>query len=262
MKKCKKDHTLKLDEKYYDLLVNGEKRFEVRYNDRDYAVGDFLFLECSNGRALCCVVRYILSDFVGLKPGYVVMDVDFLHEYIPGKKIQETVVINGVRWATRNVAEPGTFAANPEDSGMFYQWNRKKAYAATGDVTDWDSSFPTGTEWEKANDPSPAGYRLPTRQEQESLLDKSKVTNEWTTVNGVVGMKFTDKENENSIFLPAAGSRNYGNGKLCVAGEGSNYWSSTEYNSPNAYYLRLGRRIACMSDIYRVYGLSVRCVAE
>ena len=35
------------------------------------------------------------------------------------------VVINGVRWATRNVDKPGTFAANPEDAGMLYQWNRK-----------------------------------------------------------------------------------------------------------------------------------------
>ncbi|MDR0940697.1 MAG: hypothetical protein LBM68_00565, partial [Bacteroidales bacterium] len=91
----------------------------------------------------------------------------------------ESVVINGVRWATRNVAEPGTFAANPEDAGMFYQWNRKTARAVTGSVTSWDNSYPTGIEWEKANDPCPAGYRVPTLQDQASLLDKPKVTNEW-----------------------------------------------------------------------------------
>ena len=33
------------------------------------------------------------------------------------------VVINGVKWATRNVAAPGKFATSPEDAGMFYQWN-------------------------------------------------------------------------------------------------------------------------------------------
>jgi len=39
---------------------------------------------------------------------------------------QETgVVINGVKWATRNVDKPGTFVANPEDFGMLYQWNRR-----------------------------------------------------------------------------------------------------------------------------------------
>ena len=41
------------------------------------------------------------------------------------------VVINGVKWATCNVDEAGAFAPTPE-----------------------------GTEWEKANDPSPAGKVL------------------------------------------------------------------------------------------------------
>jgi uncharacterized protein (TIGR02145 family) len=176
--------------------------------------------------------------------------------------MKESVVINGVRWATRNVAEPGTFAANPEDSGMFYQWNRKTAYAATGDVTDRDSSFPTGTEWEKANDPSPAGFRLPTRQEQESLLDESKVTNEWTTVNGVAGMKFTDKKTGNSIFCPAAGYRDDNAGTLNTAGEYGTYWSSTENDSYSAYFLYFDSSYADMDEEYREDGFSVRCVTE
>ena len=29
------------------------------------------------------------------------------------------IVINGVRWATRNVDKPGTFASAPEKSGMW-----------------------------------------------------------------------------------------------------------------------------------------------
>jgi uncharacterized protein (TIGR02145 family) len=176
--------------------------------------------------------------------------------------MKESVVINGVRWATCNVAEPGTFAANPEDAGMFYQWNRKKAYAATGDVTDWDSSFPTGTEWEKANDPSPAGYRIPTLQEQESLLDKSKVSRTWTTVNGVVGMKFTDKVTGKSVFFPAAGYRSNYDGTLGYAGESGTYWSSTEGDSCNAYGLGFFSSNADVYDGGRPYGQSVRCVAE
>ena len=31
-----------------------------------------------------------------------------------------------------------------EDSGMFYQWNRKKAWSATDDVSGWDSNVSTG----------------------------------------------------------------------------------------------------------------------
>ena len=56
------------------------------------------------------------------------------------------VVINGVKWATRNVDIPGTFAANPEDAGMFYQWNRKIGWTCgepminSNGGTMWDNS--------------------------------------------------------------------------------------------------------------------------
>ena len=116
----------------------------------------------------------------------------------------EGVIINGVKWATRNVDVPGTFAVNPEDAGMFYQWNRKTAQAATGAVTGWENSTPTGTVWEKANDPSPAGWRIPTKAEIEKLSDANKVSHEWTTQNGVKGRKFTDKATGSSLFLIAA----------------------------------------------------------
>jgi len=114
--------------------------------------------------------------------------------------VDKGVVINGVKWATRNVAAPGFFAANPEDPGMFYQWNRKKAWPVTGAVTGWDSSYPTGTTWEQANDPSPAGWRVPTFAEIQSLLDTTYVSNGWTTENGVNGQKFIDKATGDSIF--------------------------------------------------------------
>jgi uncharacterized protein (TIGR02145 family) len=180
----------------------------------------------------------------------------------PANQTDSGVVINGVTWATRNVAAPGTFAANPEDPGMFYQWNRKTAWAATGEVTGWDSSNPTGTEWDAANDPSPAGYRVPTRAELESLLDKSKVRNEWTTHNGVTGRKFTDIATGNSVFFPAAGYRYSFDGALGGAGEYGSYWSSTEGVSSYAYSLSFVSSDASVYFGNRTGGRSVRCVAE
>ena len=140
----------------------------------------------------------------------------------------EGVVINGVRWATRNIAAPGTFAAAPEDAGMFYKWNNKKAWPATGDeVTNWDDSIHDGEIWEKSNDPSPAGWRVPTNAEFITLLfDDDKVSNEWTTQNGVIGRKFTDKATGNSIFLPAAGNRDGSEGLLNLVDIQGNYWTS------------------------------------
>ena len=181
------------------------------------------------------------------------------------------VLINGVKWATCNVDAPGTFAAAPESAGMFYQWNRKIAWSATDPMvnsnggTEWDISTPSGTEWTKANDPSPAGYRVPTFDEIQSLLDEDKVTNEWTdnyNGTGVSGRIFTDKNNGNSIFLPAVGYRGYSNGSLSSAGSYGNYWSSTQGDSISAYGLGFNSYNADWGGNYRNDGLSVRPVAE
>ena len=139
--------------------------------------------------------------------------------------INQGILINGVRWATCNVDESGTFAAKPEDAGKFYQWNRKKAWAATGNVTGWDTSTPTGTIWATVNDPSPNGWRVPTKEEIESLLDKTYVIIERTTSNGISGYRFTDKATENNIFLPAAGWRD-SDGVLNLVGDNGCYWGN------------------------------------
>lgn len=168
------------------------------------------------------------------------------------------VLINGVKWATRNVDAPGTFAASPESAGKFYQWNRKTAWAVTGIVTNWDSSHSFGTVWTAANDPSPAGYRVPTFAEIKTLLDANKVTATWTTQNSVIGYKLTDKTSGNSIFLPAAGRRNE-DGRPPGSGSSCQYWSSTQYDVDSAYYLTYP---LSWSAFTKGLGQSVRPVSE
>ena len=207
-----------------------------------------------------------------------VSDIDSIIFYAPPTPEPEPtpgdgwVLINGVKWATCNVDAPGTFAAAPESAGMFYQWNRKIAWSATdpmvnsNDGTEWDSSLPEGTTWTKANDPSPAGYRVPTFDEIKSLLDEDKVTNEWTNNyngTGVSGRIFTDKNNGNSIFLPAVGYRDYYyDGTLYSAGSYGGYWSSTQDDSDYAYDLSFYSDGADWGNDNRSFGLSVRPVAE
>ena len=41
---CKMIHALKIDPIYFDEVRNGNKRFELRNNDRDFHVGDYLAL--------------------------------------------------------------------------------------------------------------------------------------------------------------------------------------------------------------------------
>jgi uncharacterized protein (TIGR02145 family) len=181
-----------------------------------------------------------------------------------GNSTADAVLINGVRWATCNVDQPGTFAASPETPGMFYQWNRKKAWPATGSVTGWDNSYPTGDSWEAANDPSPAGYRVPTLDEIKKLLDETNVSNEWTTVNNVKGRKFTDKNNGNSIFLPAVGYRYSSYGTLDYDGASGYYWRSAvlERDERYASNLYFDSYVADWAVNYRSCGFSVRPVAE
>jgi len=172
------------------------------------------------------------------------------------------VVINGVKWATRNVDDFGTFAPTPESLGMFYQWNRQKAWAATGSVTGWDSSYPTGNTWAAENDPCPNGWRVPTSAEIESLLNTTYVTWAWTTLNYTNGYRFTYIATGNSIFMPAVGYRGSDYGTLYGEGTLGSYWSSAMQSSSTAYYLNLPNSVVYLSDNDLTYGFSVRCVAE
>jgi uncharacterized protein (TIGR02145 family) len=180
------------------------------------------------------------------------------------------VLINGVVWALKNVDAPGTFAAKAEDFGMFYQWNRKIGWSSTNPMknsnggTNWDNTIVAGTtNWAKANDPSPSGWRVPTNEEMGKLFEANNVTNEWTTQGGVEGRKFTDKKNGYSIFLPAAGWRFSNGGDLQETSSRGRYWSGTPIyeNDAHAYTFQSGGTGGRI-ETFRAEGLSIRPVLE
>jgi uncharacterized protein (TIGR02145 family) len=171
------------------------------------------------------------------------------------------VLINGVIWARYNVDAPKTFTATPEAYGKFYQWNRATAWNTTDEtVTGWDTTVPDGSSW--AADICPTGWRLPTTEEQRTLVDATKVTNKWETQNGVTGRLFTDIATTATLFLPAAGYRYRSDGRLSSADTYGDYWSSTADGATNAYYLDFSSGYADWYYGYRSFGFSVRCVAE
>ena len=176
----------------------------------------------------------------------------------------EGVVINGVRWATRNVDAPGTFVESPESSGMFFQWNRRKGWSEVGELENWDSSMPTGTEWYAENDPCPKGWRVPTADESRSLLlnTRHQWVSNWNNT-GINGRIFGTAHNQ--IFLSAAGVRSGSDGSLDGAGLGGFHWSSTQAGSENAWNLWFspyGLFVAFVGNYWRTYGFSIRCVAK
>lgn len=76
-------HDLKIWPIYFDAVAFGDKRFEVRKDDRDFRVGDELRLrewdpqtESYTGRECLAVIDYLLTGgALGIETGYVVMSI-------------------------------------------------------------------------------------------------------------------------------------------------------------------------------------------
>ena len=230
----------------------------------------FILLAALSFSAVSLIAQEAKTMYV-MKDGAVifqsaVLGVDSIIFYEPIR--EDGVLINGVVWAKYNVDAPGTFAAKPEDAGMFYQWNRNIGWSAIDPMinsnsgTTWDDSTPTGDTWEKANDPSPAGWRVPTTEEQQTLLDTDKVTCTWVNSNGVYGRLFTDNTTGVSIFLSAAGCRDYVGGTLNNVGSYGAYWSSAQPGGDYAYNMYFNSIGAYWYDGNRSFGFFVRCVAD
>ena len=182
----------------------------------------------------------------------------------PGVVIGE---INGkpIRWATRNVDVPGTFVQNPQDAGRLFQWGTHN-----GVVHHWDNTTDGAPEgfntarnrvaWTRANDPCPAGWRVPTAEELIALRNVGY--SDWTELGGVNGRFFGTEQNH--IFLPASGWRNgYTLGTLGAVGTNGIFWSSmgTGGENDSAWFLPLSMGMGVIW-YFRSNAGSIRCVAE
>lgn len=74
-----KIHHIKTIQPYFDEVKSGRKKFEYRLNDRDYNVGDTVFLkeyipeyESFSGREIHVLITYVLKDYGNIPNGYCI----------------------------------------------------------------------------------------------------------------------------------------------------------------------------------------------
>ena len=153
--------------------------------------------------------------------------------------------IGDVIWANANVDDPDTFGANCEVRGKLYQYNSKVAYptyAANDHASSTDPvpGFITGEydvmseTWAEENDPCPAGWRIPTKDEMWALIGGEEAHNKWhyhwyyenqgVYCGSAEAADANQWDTKGCIFMPFAGYRNWEDG---VQPEADRVWVQT-----------------------------------
>lgn len=103
MNKGKRIHSIKISNQYFDDVRTGFKPFEVRFNDRDYQIGDLLLMNevimdnyatlTETGRQLSAIITYVLDKSLYLQNGYVVLGItDILYTRSKPRLVEENYI--------------------------------------------------------------------------------------------------------------------------------------------------------------------------
>lgn len=86
-------HDKKIDKKYFNDIVGGLKRFEIRKNDCDYKVGQHVCLNCyengvKTGEYVIILITYILKDIpqFGLDTDYCIFSFQIIDWFMTKKR--------------------------------------------------------------------------------------------------------------------------------------------------------------------------------
>jgi hypothetical protein len=121
--------------------------------------------------------------------------------------------------------------------------------------------------WYSVNDPrglAPKGYHIPTDAEWTKLSDYLGESGAGTEMKSTSGWKNDGNGNNSSGFSGLPGGSRYNDGTFDNIGKGGNWWSSTEYNTGNAWFRFLFYDVGFVFsyDNYKEEGCSVRCLRD
>lgn len=189
------------------------------------------------------------------------------HEYV------DLGLPSGTLWATCNIG-----ANSPEEYGDYFAWGETDGYNSGKISFSWSNYFDTYsdgnsfnkyfadlglTELELCDDAAYVnwgpGWRIPSKEQIDELMNNSNTTINWTTQNGVNGNKIKSIRNGNSIFLPAAGY--FKDSEINVLDSSGYYWSSTLYSTTAGWTMNFDWRsywTGCFRARY--FGQSIRPV--
>jgi hypothetical protein len=162
---------------------------------------------------------------------------------------------SGTKWAKCNVG-----ADTETEYGLYYKF-------ASGIYDGYNNEFygesgTDGTTMSPSLDSAKCimggDWHTPTKTQCEELL--SNTTQQWTSINGVNGCKFTSS-NGNYIFIPASG--HIFSGSLSADGTEARVWTSTiKYSSDSAYVLSLENGSYSVTSNWQYISYTVRGVKD
>jgi len=186
-----------------------------------------------------------------------------------------TVVIGSDTWSRYNLGADTSLDPDTPVQGIhgnYYQWGRINPVATSstppGAISGWDSSSAANTAWSNttktANDPCPAGFRVPTREKWQALVNnttQSEIgTYNWNDTNFGAAKVFTSGNNK--LTFPIAGLRHALQGALADRGSRGFYWTTALGILKNSYFIEMRSDKILFLESARAFAKPLRCIKE